>query len=155
MIKEKILTLLKENRIQFTLTHHAPATTSADSARERGESIKIGAKALMLKTDKGYFLAVLPADRRLDSSAYRKLVKARKIRFATKNELIQLTGLVPGAVPPFGEIISIPMLVDKALFEEEYMAFNAGTLTDSVKMKTADFNRIVSPNTGSFSKQNT
>ena len=150
MIKDKIISLLEDNNIQFQLKHHAPTPTSEDSARERGESVKIGAKALVLKTDKVFYLAVLPADRRLDSSAYRKLVGARKIRFATKDELLQLTGLVPGAVPPFGNFLGIEMIVGEGLFEEEYMAFNAGTLTDSVKMKTKDYKKLVNPNLGVF-----
>lgn len=152
MIKENILKLLQENNIQFELKHHAPTSTSEDSARERGESVKIGAKALVLKTDKGFFLAVLPADKKLDSSAYRKLVSARKIRFATKDELLQLTGLIPGAVPPFGDFLGIEMIVDASLFDEEYIAFNCGSLTDSVKMKTADYQKIIQPRTGYFSK---
>ena len=37
------------------------------------------------------------------------------------------------------------MIVDKKLFEEEYMAFNAGSLEHSIKMKTKDYRDIIKP----------
>jgi len=115
--------------------------------------LKIGAKALLVKTDKEFLLAVLPADRRLDTKALRTIVHSKNIRFATTEELAGLTGLVPGSVPPFGNILGIKMLVDNALFNEEYMAFNAGSLEISIKMKTGDYRKVVNPATGDFSER--
>ena len=43
------------------------------------------------------------------------------------------------------------MIVDSSLFDEEFMAFNAGMLTHSIKMKTSDFRRVVEPRTTEFS----
>ncbi|MBS3175712.1 hypothetical protein J4457_00565 [Candidatus Woesearchaeota archaeon] len=63
----------------------------------------------------------------------------------------QTTGLPKGAVPPFGNFLNIPMVVDKALFDEEYMAFNAGSLELSFKMKTKDYKTLVNPEVAEFS----
>lgn len=152
-ILSRIAELLDKNQIQYVSKRHAPTLTSLDSARERGEPLKIGAKALLVKTEKEFLLAVLPADRRLDTKALRALVHSKNIRFATAEELAGLTGLVPGSLPPFGNILGIKMLVDNALFNEEYMAFNAGSLEISIKMRTADYRRVVNPTTGDFSER--
>lgn len=152
-IFSRIVELLDKNQIQYVSKRHAPTLTSADSARERGEPLKIGAKALLVKTDKEFLLAVLPADRRLDTKALREIVHSKNIRFATAEELLNLTGLVPGSVPPFGNILGIKMFVDEALFREEYMAFNAGSLEISIKMKTADYKKIINPMIHSFSER--
>ncbi len=152
-IFSKIVELLEKNQIQYVSKRHAPTLTSLDSARERGEPLKIGAKALLVKTDKVFILAVLPADRRLDTKALRTIIRCKNIRFATAEELAGLTSLVPGAVPPFGNILGIKMLVDNALFNEEYMAFNAGSLEISIKMKTEDYRRVVNPTTDDFSER--
>ncbi|MBI2572645.1 hypothetical protein HYV86_02185 [Candidatus Woesearchaeota archaeon] len=147
----KIITFLEQHHIDFIRKDHAPTPTSQDSARERGEPLKIGAKALLVKADEEFILLVIPADRKLDTKKVKSVLKTKNLRFATKEELLEKTELIPGAVPPFGNLIGINMIVDSALFEEEFMAFNAGSLTTSIKMKTQDYKKIVQPKIDSIS----
>jgi prolyl-tRNA editing enzyme YbaK/EbsC (Cys-tRNA(Pro) deacylase) len=94
---------------------------------------------------------VLSADRKLDSAAIRAYFSARKTRFATPEELMELTGLAPGSVPPFGSpILPFPLYADPSLFENERIAFNAGSLTDSVIMGTGDYRRLAQPEVFTF-----
>ena len=72
-IFSRIVELLEENHVNYVTKRHAPTLTSLDSARERGEPLKIGAKALLVKTDKEFLLAVLPADRRLNTKALKEI----------------------------------------------------------------------------------
>lgn len=139
----RIIEFLDAHTVNYTVIEHPPTPTSEDSARYRGEPLKIGAKALVVKTDTEFLLAVIPADRKLDTKALKKIANSRNLRFATPEELKEKTGCEKGAVPPFGELLGIPMMVDPALFAEEDMAFNAGSLEKSIKMKTADYRRIV------------
>src|SRR5579875_3072319 len=85
------------------LVKHEPTYTSAESAAARGEELGVGAKTLLLRTDETLRLSVLPADRKLDSGAVKRELAVRRIRLATPQELRELTGLVPGSVPPCGE----------------------------------------------------
>src|SRR5450631_4363567 len=89
---------LQREGIQFREVHHEPTRTSEDSARARGEELRVGGKALLIKVDETYRLFVLSADRKLDSAAIKRHFGARKTRFATPEELAELTGLVPGSV---------------------------------------------------------
>src|SRR4051812_31298721 len=102
---EKIRELITREGIAFKEIEHAPTQTSEESARVRGESLAVGAKALLLKTGDEFQLFVLPADLQLDAKRVKQELKVRSIRFATKEELLELTGLVPGSVPPFGSPI--------------------------------------------------
>ena len=134
--------LLSED-VAFAEKQHEPTFTSAESARARGESLSIGAKALVIKTDDCYRLFVLPADRKVDSQAIRRELGARKTRFASADELAELTGLAPGSVPPFGPpILSLELFADPALGDNEKIAFNAGSLTTSIVMPSADYRRV-------------
>src|SRR5436190_11694384 len=101
-VLDAIRRLLAEHGVAFQEKHHPPTLTSEQSAAARGEPLGVGAKALLLKTDDVFRLFVLCADRKLDSAAIKRQLKAKKVRFATAAELQELTGLVPGAVPPFG-----------------------------------------------------
>src|SRR5437016_5528948 len=104
-ISDKIRDLLKTQGVSFKEIHHEPTYTSEESARARGVELHMGAKAILAKTDEAFRLFVLPADAKLDSAAIKRTLCIKKMRFATREELFDLTGLVPGCVPPFGEPI--------------------------------------------------
>jgi prolyl-tRNA editing enzyme YbaK/EbsC (Cys-tRNA(Pro) deacylase) len=126
--------------------HHEPTRTSEESARVRGEELRVGGKAVVMKTDDRFRLFVLPADRKIDSGTVRQELGVRKLRFADKDELWQLTGLVPGSVPPFGEpILPLPLYLDADLTVNDRIAFNAGSLTDSMIVPMTDYLRIARP----------
>src|SRR5436309_14715756 len=101
-VLDSVRSLLTQAGIPFAEKEHPPTRTSEESAAARGEPLAVGAKALLLRTDDVYGLFVLPADRKLDSAAIRRELGAKKTRFATPEELQEMTGLVPGSVPPFG-----------------------------------------------------
>ena len=97
---EQIRTYLNAAGVAFREAEHEPTRTSEEAAAARGEDLSVGAKALLLKSDDSFRLFVLPADRKLDSAAIRHRLGVRRTRFATVEELHELTGLVPGSVPP-------------------------------------------------------
>jgi prolyl-tRNA editing enzyme YbaK/EbsC (Cys-tRNA(Pro) deacylase) len=139
-ILQQIRELLTAEGIAFREVHHEPTYTSEESARARGEELKTGGKALLLRGDDTFALFVLPADRKVDSGTIRRELGWRKLRFATREELQELTGLVPGSVPPFGQpVLPFSLFVDAGILENSRIAFNAGSLTDSIIMSVADY----------------
>lgn len=138
--------LLTDANIAFREVHHEPTRTSEESAKARGEELRIGGKALLMKGDDGFRLFVLPADRKLDSGAIRREFGWKKMRFATPEELSELTGLVPGSVPPFGPpILPFELCLDQAATENPRIAFNAGSLTDSIILSMSDYLVVAKP----------
>ena len=152
-VLDAIRTLLRGAGVDFVEKDHAPTFTSEESARARGESLKTGAKALVIKTDDCFRLFVLPADRKVDSAAIKRQLGVKKTRFAKADELLELTGLVPGSVPPFGPpVLPLELLADLALAENVKIAFNAGSLTTSIIMPLADYRRVAGARWLSFSQ---
>lgn len=146
----KIIQLLQG--IDIKVINHPPTHTSQESALARGESINIGGKALVMKTGDNFGIFVLSAARTIDSRKLKDYFKVRRIRFATKEELDALTGLPSGAVPPFGRpVFDLNLYADNSILENEFIAFNAGSLTTSIKMKVEDYIKIVNPVVFSFS----
>jgi prolyl-tRNA editing enzyme YbaK/EbsC (Cys-tRNA(Pro) deacylase) len=142
---------LKAAGVPFREVHHEPTFTSEESARARGEELRVGGKALLMRGDDEFALFVLPADRKVDSGTIRRELKYRKLRFATRDELLELTGLAPGSVPPFGRpVLPFPLYVDAAIRENDRIAFNAGSLTDSMIVPIDDYLRTAGAN-GIFS----
>ena len=143
---------LQKQQCDFRELHHEPTLTSEDAARVRNEPLRNGGKALLMKIDANFALFVLPANRRANSKAIRRELGVRKTRFATAEELAELTstpehpGLVPGSVPPFGEpILPFPLYVDSAIRDNQRIAFNAGSLTDSIIMEIPDYLALAAP----------
>ena len=138
-----ILEFLDGEGITYRRISHEPTRTSEDSARARGEALETGGKALLLKAGEDFSVFVLSAALKLDSSAVKKRLGVKSLRFATADELMDLTGLVPGSVPPFGEpVLPFPLFVDESIEANDRIAFNAGSLTDSVVLSTVDYLRV-------------
>ena len=149
---DKIRSWLAAEGVPFREAHHEPTRTSEESARARGEEMRVGGKALVVKVDDTFRLFVLSAHRKLDSGAIKKRFAAKKTRFATPEELMEMTGLVPGSVPPFGQpILPFPLYVDPSVFENDRVAFNAGSLTDSMVVPIADYRRLAHAEVFTFS----
>jgi Ala-tRNA(Pro) deacylase len=147
--------LLVDQAVVFQEKQHPPTITSVESAAARGEPLGVGAKALLLKTDDVFRLFVLCADRKLDSAAIKRQLKVKNVRFATAEELTERTGLVPGAVPPFGvPILPFEVFADTEVgVRHDRVAFNAGSLTDSIILAAADWERIARPIRFAFARQ--
>ena len=138
---------LNELGVSFREVQHGETRTSEEAARARGEELRVGGKALLIKTDKEFRLFVLPADCRFDSAAARRELGLKKTRFASSDELFERTGLVPGSVPPFGRpLLPYELFVDSGIADNARIAFNAGSLTDSIIMSTEDYFRAAQPN---------
>lgn len=144
-IFQAILGELQAKGIVHRVVEHQPTFTSEESAAARGEPLHVGAKALLLKCDEQFRLFVLPADQKLDSNSIKKSLGVKKLRFATAEELMELTGLVPGSVPPFGPpILPFPLHADDRIGTiEDKVAFNAGMLTRSIVMKASDWRSMI------------
>ncbi len=151
-ILERIKAFLKEENIKYKEFHHKPVYTSKEAAEIRGVQLNSGAKALILKTDKGNVMAVISAIDKLNSKAFRKNLGYKRVSFVDKETLKKLTGLEPGAVPPFGKMFGLKVYVDRNLTNQEFIDFNAGTHTDSIEIKTTDYLEIEKPEIVDFSK---
>lgn len=153
-IFDAIRALLDLHGIAYRTVHHQPTRTSEESAQVRGEDLKVGAKAILMKCDDAFRLFVISAAQKIDSKAIKASLKLKSLRFATREELFDLTGLEPGAVPPFGRsILDFDLYADPGVFENERVAFNAGSLTDSIIMSAEDYRRIAGAVEFSFAAQ--
>ncbi|QDU67263.1 YbaK/EbsC family protein [Engelhardtia mirabilis] len=152
-LTEKIVALLDGAGVPYRFVEHDATRTSEESAAARGEPLEIGGKSLLLKVGPHFALCVLSASARVDANAVRRHLGQSGARFATREELHELTGLVPGCVPPFGEpILALPLLLDEGFLANDRIAFNAASLHHSVIMNTEDWLRIARPQLGRFAR---
>ena len=151
-VSDRLANFLTEKSIPFEVLEHEPVYTSEQAAEVRGVSLSSGAKALICKINGGYVLFVIPGDRRLATKHVRKELGFKKFRFANEDELLELSGLTPGAIPPFGSLWSIQTICDLALAEEEKINFNAGDHCISFSMSFKDYQTAENPRMAGLSE---
>jgi prolyl-tRNA editing enzyme YbaK/EbsC (Cys-tRNA(Pro) deacylase) len=137
-VTRRITELLRAKGMDFEKLEHVPVTTSDAAAGARASRLSQGAKAIVVKADDRYYHLIISAAVRLDNKKLRKILGTRRVRFARAEELMELTGCLPGAVPPFGNIFDLPVLMDDALLSEEIVYFNCGSHTVSLRMSCSD-----------------
>jgi len=109
-------------------------------------------KSLLIKTNNGFVVAVLPGDKRLDAKKLKQELNAKDMRFARPEEVKEVMGCEIGACYPFGNLIDKKIIVDPALAENETVVTNPGVHDKTIKMKWADFASAVDFQTGDISK---
>lgn len=148
-VRDRIAHLLRAHDAPFTPIDHEYSETSREVAAARGTPLHIGGKSLVLKlgsSDGRFAVFAVSGARRTQSRLIRRALGVKRMRFATKEELLQLTGLVPGCVPPFGRpVFDLPLYVDQSIADNDEIAFSVGLHTASFRMATADYLRAAQP----------
>lgn len=147
---DRLVALLDHHGVAYDVLRHAPVFTSEEAARVRGTTLASGAKALVCRADDRFVLFVLPGDRRLDGRRVRKATGCRRLRFATQDEMMALTGLAPGSIPPFGQLFGLATCCDAALGAEARINFNAGDHAISLSLAYDDYARVERPAVGCY-----
>src|SRR5690606_34531090 len=87
----RVCDLLAEHQVDYDVLRHEPIYTSEQAAAVRGVDLASGAKALICKADDRFLMLVMPADRKLDNKRLRREHGIRRIRFASREDLAELT----------------------------------------------------------------
>ena len=148
----KIIDLLKTDNCWFETFEHKPVRTSEEAAQIRtGYVLRQGAKAMIVRvkrteSDKKFIMLVLPGDLRFDNAKVKALFNAKDVKFATEQEILELTdGVLVCGVPPFGNLFNLEVVADPKLFENEKIVFNAGDKSFSIAMMSEDYKKLVKP----------
>lgn len=93
------------------------------------------------KKPEGLFaLCLVLATTRLDvNGVVRRKLGARKVSFASAEDTLQRTGQAIGGVTAFAIPEDIPIWVDRAVLEHEWVIVGAGTRTAKIKVDPAVF----------------
>jgi Ala-tRNA(Pro) deacylase len=133
---------LERRGVDYEVAEHPRAVTSMEEAGALGITADEVVKTVMLATDRGPALVVVPASRRLDLRLAREAVGDHAARLASEDELQRsFSECELGALPPLGSLLGAPVFVDPEVLEHDTVMFAAGTQTQSIKARSADLFR--------------
>jgi len=155
-IPKTVSDFLAANGIDYEIVKHPLSMTSQESAEAAhitGERI---AKAVVLKDDKGFILAVLPASHVLGTHSLGRLL-SRSPELAEEKDF---AGLFPdcstGAVPAVGAAYDLDTVVDEVLFDRPEVYFEAGNHEELVRLDAEQFKSLMhGAQRGAFSRHRT
>jgi Ala-tRNA(Pro) deacylase len=148
---QKLRDFLNEHGVRYATISHSPAFTAQEIAASAHVPGKELAKTVMVELDGKMAMAVLPASQRVNLEELKEVAGAAEVKLACEREFADLfPGCEIGAMPPFGNLYNMEVYVTPLLAEDEYIAFNAGSHTELIRMKYADYARLVQPKVMDF-----
>lgn len=131
---------LKKLGIRHKIIEHPIFHNQAEALKFTGTKLGEGIPTLIMKAG-GKFLVVLKRDDcRLDIEKIKQALGIKNLRMATKEEFIKITNLPVGAARVY--IPDLQTLIDKKVFEKEYLTGGSGNFTCSIRYKTKDLVKI-------------
>lgn len=134
---------LADHGIDYEVVQHAPtpsATRSAQASHVPGSRL---AKAVIVKHEDGYLMAVLSANDHIQMGKLGESL-GQRVGLATEQEVGELFGDCElGAVPPVGAAYGVDMVVDEALDREPDIYFEGGDHESLVHVSADAFQKLM------------
>jgi Ala-tRNA(Pro) deacylase len=128
--------------VSYDLIPHAPtmsSTRTAEACHVSGDAL---AKAVVLRRDGGYMMAVLPASRHLHLSALKSQL-GHKVDLASEDEIERLFGDCDrGAVPALGQCYGLDVIVDDSIDPRRDIYMEGGDHRTLIRMDGEEFARL-------------
>lgn len=149
--KDELEAYLCAQRVPFQVQHHPQAFTAQHLAAVEHVPGRLVAKVVVVYADGRPVMLALPAHCRVSLPKAGQALTSRTVRLAEEHELRDLfPDCEVGAMPPFGNMYDLPVYVDQTLAEDEVIVCNAGTHTETISLRFADFQRLVNPAIADF-----
>lgn len=130
---------LDEAGVQYELVHHAYTPNSRRAAHAAAVNPDQLAKPVLLKDERGFVMAIVPASRRVELPALSQRL-GRKLNVSTERDVRDVfTDCQRGAVPALGQPYGVDVVWDDCLASCADVYFEAGDHTDLVHMSGKEF----------------
>lgn len=121
--------LLDRAKISYSLVEYEVDPDNLDArhvADSLGEDIDRVFKTLILHSDKGYFVCVVPGNTEVDLKKAAKAIGAKKAEMIAVKELLPLTGYIRGGCSPIGMKKPFPTFFHETALNFDIIYVSAG-----------------------------
>jgi Cys-tRNA(Pro) deacylase len=124
--------------------HEQPVASLEEAASARNQRPEQVVRSILFQVRPGEFVMVLIAGRtQVDWKKLRQLVKRSRVRMATEEEVLEVTGYRIGTVSPFGVRNQVRVLLDASVLREEEISIGSGVRNVAIIMKSVDVRRAL------------
>ena len=124
--------------------HERPVTSFEQAASDRNQRPEQIVRSILFQIRDGEFVMVLMAGRaQIDWKKLRQLVKRSRVRMATEEEVLEVTGYRVGTVSPFGMTSQVRTIIDASVLKEDEVSIGSGIRNMAIILKSADLQRAL------------
>jgi Ala-tRNA(Pro) deacylase len=162
-ISQKITKYLDGNKYKYEVIEHKKTFTAWDTSQTEKIKPQEVVKALVMKVDNDYILALIQANRNLDKQKLLKTINAGRKKLALKNykkidfaKEVWMKKNLPGkvgAVSPFSKLLKIEIFIDSLLVKNKKIYLGSGEYVFSIRVSASQYLKIEQPTKSSFSKK--
>jgi len=136
-IRSPALVELESKAIPYRLFIHAgPITSLEQAAAERGQAPNQVVRSILFRLAKDSFcMALVAGSSQIDWRGLRRYLNQSLLTMATPEEVLRVTGYLPGAVSPFGLPAPLPVLADPNVFEPDEISLGSGVRGAAIIIK--------------------
>ncbi len=141
-VPDTVTNYLRARDISFTVVEHAATHHSAETAQVAHVPRERLAKGVVLADGEHYLIAIVPANRKVDTDAVAALMQ-RRLGLADEDDFAMLfRDCRPGAVPPIGEAYGLVTIVDDAIANAPDVYLEAGDHEHLIHMTRGSFTAL-------------
>ena len=124
--------------------HETPVTSFEQAAADRGQRAGQIVRSILFNIRPEEYLMVLVAGPdQIDWKKLRQYVKRSRVRMATEEEVLDVTGYRIGTVNPFGIRKPVQVLIDASVLKEEEVSIGSGVRSTAIILKSEDLRRAL------------
>src|SRR5258706_6441145 len=124
--------------------HEGPVSSFEQAASDRNQRPEQVVRSILFQIRPEEFLMVLMAGpAQIDWKTLRKFVGRSRVRMATEEEVLAVTGYRVGTVSPFGLKNQVQVLIDASVLKESEISIGSGVRSAAIIMKSIDIQRAL------------
>lgn len=124
--------------------HEKPVTSFEEAASARNQRPEQIVRSILFQVRPGEYVMVLMAGRdQVDWKKLRGIVKRSRVRMATEEEVLEVTGYQIGTVSPFGMKNQVRVMLDASVLREEEISIGSGVRNTAIIMKSEDVRKAL------------
>lgn len=138
------IALDKRNIPHQVFRHETPVTSFEQAAADRNQRPEQIVRSILFQIRPEEFMMILVAGReQVDWKKLRQLVGRSRVRMATEEEVLDVTGYRVGTVSPFGMKNQVKVLIDESVLKEEEISIGSGVRNMAIILKSADLRQAL------------
>jgi tRNA-dependent cyclodipeptide synthase len=141
---------LNFHQIKYKIIHYSPAHTSQELTTYKHKLGMDLIEAVLVEIDEKKIAVILvPASLQVNVGSFQAALDTNKVRLLKQEEFENLFPYCKfGTLPPFGELYNMEVFWWQDLAKNQEVAFYAYSYAHLVRMKYADFEKLVNPQKG-------
>lgn len=138
------IALEKLNIPHQVFKHEIPVLSFEQAASDRNQKPEQVVRSILFQIRPEEFLMVLVAGReQIDWKKLRQYVGRSRVRMATEEEVLEVTGYRIGTVSPFGLKKQVKILIDASVLKEEEISIGSGVRNTAIMMKSRNLHQAL------------